>query len=119
MAAATGGSALYCTRSYEPWARRLEKEVEKDLRSAGIELKRFAGAVLFEPDSVLTKAGEPYRIFTPFWRAVSSLSPRRPTAAPDRIDLPEKLPASEPLESWALQPSQPDWAGGLRATWTP
>jgi deoxyribodipyrimidine photo-lyase len=27
--------------------------------------------------------------------------------------------ASEPLESWMLEPTKPDWAGGLRETWRP
>ena len=27
--------------------------------------------------------------------------------------------ASDPLESWHLEPTHPDWAGGLRETWTP
>jgi deoxyribodipyrimidine photo-lyase len=28
-------------------------------------------------------------------------------------------PASDRLEAWGLLPSRPDWAGGLRDTWTP
>jgi len=27
--------------------------------------------------------------------------------------------AGEPLESWHLEPTHPDWTGGLRETWTP
>jgi deoxyribodipyrimidine photo-lyase len=27
--------------------------------------------------------------------------------------------ASDPLDSWRLEPGGPDWAGGLRETWTP
>ena len=29
------------------------------------------------------------------------------------------MPRSDRLEDWDLLPSRPDWAGGLRATWTP
>ena len=41
----------------------------------------------------------------------------RPRRKPFRA--PRRFPQSEPLSSWRLRPSAPDWAGGLRATWTP
>jgi deoxyribodipyrimidine photo-lyase len=33
--------------------------------------------------------------------------------------MPGKKIASDPLSSWRLLPTKPDWAGGLRATWQP
>jgi deoxyribodipyrimidine photo-lyase len=41
------------------------------------------------------------------------------------VPAPKKLPplvegiASEPVEDWKLEPTRPDWAGGLRESWTP
>ena len=33
--------------------------------------------------------------------------------------MPANHVASEPLDHWLLEPTRPDWAGGLRQTWTP
>ena len=38
--------------------------------------------------------------------------------APERIPAP-RPPRSDRLDDWGLLPTKPDWAGGLRATWTP
>jgi deoxyribodipyrimidine photo-lyase len=47
-----------------------------------------------------------------------SSPPRRPLAAPDALG-PGPALRSETLADWALEPTRPDWAGGLRKTWTP
>jgi deoxyribodipyrimidine photo-lyase len=124
VAAETDAGAVYFSRAYEPWARAAEEAVKQRLGSDGIEVKRFAGAMLREPEEVRTKAGEPFKVYTPFWRASIALGPpARPLPAPDAIAMAvrgkgRKL-TSERLEEWRLTPSKPDWAGGLRATWSP
>ena len=35
----------------------------------GLACPRFGGGLLFEPEAVRTKAGDPFRVFTPFYRA--------------------------------------------------
>ena len=37
----------------------------------------------------------------------------------DLIPVPKGFPESDRLSAWELRPSKPDWAGGLRKTWTP
>ncbi|MEO7917702.1 MAG: deoxyribodipyrimidine photo-lyase, partial [Dokdonella sp.] len=45
------------------------------------------GALLFEPWQVETGQGDPYRVFTPFWRNIRArLQPSEPLAAPKEID---------------------------------
>ena len=43
--------------------------IKKDLAQAGVEVLTSNGALLFEPWTVKTKTGEPFKVFTPFWRA--------------------------------------------------
>jgi len=113
-------AAVHCSRAYEPWAQRLEKTLHDRLDAVGIPLKRFAGALLHEPDRMLTKSGEPYKVFTPFWRALASgVEPPQPLPAPTRITPPDVEITSDDLAAWQLLPSKPDWAGGLRAAWQP
>jgi len=120
LADETGATGLYFTRAYEPWSRALEERVRTRLAAAGVEVKRFAGALLHEPEDVRTKAGAPFQVYTPFWRAVIARgAPARPLDAPSRIPMPRRRIASERLDDWRLRPTSPDWAGGLRACWQP
>ena len=120
LAQETGAKALYCSRCYEPWAGRLEREVRDLLGDRGVEVKRFAGALLHDPDRLLTKAETPFKVFTPFWRSLKSgLEVTRPLGAPRGIVSPDRVPDGDDLASWRLLPTRPDWAGGLRETWMP
>jgi deoxyribodipyrimidine photo-lyase len=120
VAAETGAKTVHCTRAYEPWAARLEHDVHDRLASGGVALKRFAGTLLHEPDQVTTQSGEPYKVYTPFWRALrQKVELGRPIAAPKRLATVARRLESEPLDAWELLPRRPDWAAGLRDTWTP
>ena len=46
-------------------------------------------------------------------------APSRPLPAPKILPAPPTWPASDELSAWKLLPHTPDWAGGLRAHWTP
>jgi deoxyribodipyrimidine photo-lyase len=116
----TGASAVYFTRGYEPWAVTLESVLAETLGGEGLECRRFSGHLLNEPEALRTKTGDPFRVFTPYWKAALAKEP--PAAAlpaPQGIPAPERWPASDRLEAWQLEPAKPDWAGGLRQTWTP
>ncbi|MGC2810672.1 MAG: deoxyribodipyrimidine photo-lyase, partial [Bradyrhizobium sp.] len=59
------------------------------------------------------------RVFTPFWkRVLRSGNPPQPLPAPMRLGTVPGL-GSDRIESWGLEPTRPDWAGGLRETWRP
>ena len=120
LIAATGASAVYATRCYEPWAAALEIACRDAAQTAGATFHRYAGNLLFEPEAVRTQAGEPFRVFTPFYRAATAgEGPRKPFAAPKTIPAAQSWPKSDRLADWGLLPRKPDWAGGMRAAWTP
>jgi deoxyribodipyrimidine photo-lyase len=54
LAEKVGAEAVYCTRAYQPWARALEEELQSVLKADGRALKRYAGALLFEPEDLAT-----------------------------------------------------------------
>ncbi len=119
IARETGAGALHFTRGYEPFQRALEDRLQTVTGEAGVACRRFAGHVIFEPDRLFNKAGEPFRVYSPFFRAASAQgASRRPLPAPGRLPPPQRWPRSDSLESWRLEPAKPDWAGGLRAAWT-
>ena len=116
LAQETGATAIHALHHYEPWWRNAEKA----LRKAGLSLTLHHGNFLAPPGTVPTGAGTPYRIFTPFWRALCQhMPPPEPTPAPTHIQAPAAWPASDTLAAWSLLPTKPDWAAGFRAEWTP
>jgi deoxyribodipyrimidine photo-lyase len=83
-----------------------------------VDAQSFQANLLFEPWTVTTAEGNPYRVFTPFWRScLDSGTPRDPLSAPKSIDA--AAAQSDNLADWHLLPTRPDWAGGLRDRWTP
>ena len=83
-------------------------------------IKGLGGALLREPEDIRTKSGDVYKVFTPFWRALrQGLAVPAPKPAPRNIPAPSRIPKGLPLKALDLLPVQPDWAGGMRNTWTP
>ncbi len=113
-------SAVFTSRMYEPWSAALEKELHSALQTNGTELRRFVGTLLKEPEDVATLSGGSYKVFTPFWRSVSTGgAQRRPIAKPKALPPAKGLPKSANLTDLDLLPTIPDWSGGLQEAWTP
>lgn len=96
LMAETGADQVYCTRRYDPEGRAQDADLSKQL-----PLKQFRGFLLSEPEDVKTKSGTGFKVFTPFWRALSQrdIAPPMPAVKPPA---PDAWPASEPLEDWQL-----------------
>ncbi len=117
IAAATGADTIFCNRRYEPESRDQERRLA-DL--PGVELDGSDDNLISTPSALRTLSGGYYRVFTPFWKASSGLGdPATPLAAPATLNGARHDLPSEPLDSLGLLPGKPDWAGGLRDTWTP
>ena len=120
LVAETKASAVFWNRRYEPWATKRDARIKEDLSLRGLSAQSFNAALLCEPWDISTRHGTPYRVFTPFRRALysSELNPVD-TAPPRYIPAPQTFPKSDDLASWRLRPKRPDWAGGLRKIWQP
>ncbi len=107
-----GATAIHATRLYEPY----EVAAEETL---GDRLTLHDGDTLIPPEQVLTGSAAPYRIYGPFWRKLATmLPPPEPFAAPERIAFADP-PKGDRLDGWNLLPTNPDWASGFGAEWTP
>ena len=81
----TGADSVHVSRSYEPWARALWRRTSPNIsKSGGRTLRRFQSALLFEPEVPKTKAGDPFRVFTPFYKTCLSLGPAKGAAGASR-----------------------------------
>jgi deoxyribodipyrimidine photo-lyase len=113
----TDAQAVHWNRRYSA-ARDLDAELKTSLRHRGVTVASYQANLLFEPWTIRTATGTPYRVFTPFWRACrAEPSPRVPLDAPTTLTSPD-IP-SDNLASWNLLPAKPDWASGLRERWKP
>jgi deoxyribodipyrimidine photo-lyase len=117
--ATTGATAVYWNRLYDKHAVARDSAIKSDLTADGVEVVSCNGGLLNEPWTVKNGAGEPYRVFTPYWRAARAKVVDLPALpAPGALSGPDRWPDSERLADWGLHPTAPDWSTGFSA-WTP
>ena len=110
----TGAASVVWNRRYEPAAIARDTELKCRLPEAA----SFGAGLLREPWTVATRAGGPYQVFTPFWRALQALGePDAPLPAV-RPPAPARWPQTLPIEQLGLRPAI-SWDAGLAETWTP
>ena len=114
LAAETGATEVHAIRHYEPWWRAAEVAL-----AARVTLRLHNGNYLSPPGQVLTGGGQPYKIFTPFYRAALEQLPPPPPLPVPPMAAPSVWPRSDELGGWQLLPTAPDWAGGMRKAWQP
>ncbi len=77
----TGAQAVEATRPLDPRRRRRLLAVQERLSPLPVTV--HAGVTLFAPEQLRTQEDHPYRVFTPFWKALRSLGdPELPHPAP-------------------------------------
>ncbi|MEQ8745539.1 deoxyribodipyrimidine photo-lyase [Pyruvatibacter sp.] len=117
----TGAQSVFWNRCYEPDAISRDKALKAGLLDRGIEARSFNASLLFEPWTIETKTGGPYRVFSPFWRACMGKTAglEHAYAKPKNLQAPASWPASDTLSDWSLTPTSPDWAEGFSKMWQP
>ena len=69
LARALGVSAVYANRDYEPAAKQRDTAITTRLADTGITFKACKDQAIFDGDEVLTQAGKPFSVFTPYKNA--------------------------------------------------
>jgi deoxyribodipyrimidine photo-lyase len=107
-------------RRYEPAVIARDSAIKDALRSAGIDVHSYNGALLHEPWEITNKAGNPFQVFTPFWRHCLSLpDPSEGLPRPARLCPPTQWPSSQPIGELDLLPKNLAWPAAIRAAWEP
>lgn len=117
LARATGASAVFWNRCHEPALSLRDGLIKTRLRSDGLLVRSFNGSLLSEPWGLLNGQGTPYRVFTPYWRALSPQL-RLPALRPQTSRLPSPPavndPSLQPLPAGALGLApKPGWDAGF------
>lgn len=109
--------AIYINRRFEPAADKADDLLEVECGHHAIPVHRFEGQLLHDPNRLKTSTGGFYKVFTPFWRALSSTD-----SIADPADPPESLRAyKHELEDDpdGLLEYDPPWAKGFDKIWQP
>lgn len=119
LVAATDAQAVFWNRRYEPALEKRDASIKAALRGQGIEAHSFNSALLFEPWTLSTQQGTPFRVFTPFWRsALANWRTPEAWAAPVSIPTTDAGPAGVPLDALKLPPAR-GWDTAFWEHWTP
>ncbi len=119
LVAECSATSVFWSRLYDRKSIDRDQSVAAALAKVGVETQSYNAGLLNEPESVLTGAGAPFRVYTPYFRAASrSAGGVAPELAPSRIEGGASAPRSDDLDSWGFQPTKPDWSGGF-SDWTP
>jgi len=112
-----GASAVYWNRLYDPATVARDARVKTALDKLGVGARSFAGYLLREPWEVLSGAGSPYKVFTPYSRAsLAHGDPAAPTGAFTAGDPVDAGIDDDGLEALRLLPRIP-WHHGLAEQW--
>ncbi|HEY9827103.1 MAG TPA: FAD-binding domain-containing protein [Stenomitos sp.] len=78
LARALQAKAVYWNQDVEPYSKERDRSVMEALHREGIEIFTFWDQLLHAPGEIVTGAGEPYTVYTPFWRNWSSKTKLEP-----------------------------------------
>jgi deoxyribodipyrimidine photo-lyase len=118
LVASCQAEAVYWNRLYDRCSRGRDARLKQALTARGVTAQSFKAHLLFEPWEVQTKAGLPFKVFTPFWRTCrTQANPGSTHDAPTRLPtLPASLPSHHArAETIALHRDTSGFAG----RWTP
>jgi deoxyribodipyrimidine photo-lyase len=115
----TGARTVVWNRRYEPASIAGDTAVKQGLLDDGIDARSFNGALLFSPMRIRNQSGQPFKVFTPFWKhclthPVREVVPFHMSTLPNPLEWPE----SEDIEGLRLNP-RIEWDVGFRDIWQP
>lgn len=98
----TGAEGVWWSRLYDPEAKARDAEIKSALKGNGVEARSFPGLLLFEPWTVETGQGGPYRVYTPYWKAVRDRDVGGMIPETKALPAPAEWPDGDALADWAL-----------------
>ncbi|QTD39883.1 deoxyribodipyrimidine photo-lyase [Sporosarcina sp. Te-1] len=108
---------VYFNERFEPEHRAKDEETVAMLRLLDLDVQIFRGNLLFNPYTLKNSKGDPFKVFTAYWkRSLEEFVPP-PLPAPDLQGI-ESECSSMTVEALGF-PSQRDWADCFQEIWNP
>ncbi|MDB6081367.1 MAG: deoxyribodipyrimidine photolyase, partial [Chlamydiia bacterium] len=115
----TNADAIYWNRRYSPFHIQQDSDCKIALLGKGMEVKEYPGNLLIEPSELLNKQGNPFKVFTPFYKtAVTYLDVQKPLPTPSELLFYNGQLDSTALKELKLLPTTA-WAEKFIDYWTP
>lgn len=114
----TNAKAVFWNRMYDPESIVRDRMVKEALHTNGILAKSYNGSLLHEPWQALKADGSPYRVFTPFYRAIEKQSVMAPVSNPATARFLVKDNAVDAIDRLMLLPKR-NWDVGFYQRWSP
>ena len=116
LIAETGADRVFMNRHFEPDAFARDADIAHGLKADGIECRGYNATLLCRPGEVLNGSGQPYKVFTPFMKALLATA-----EAPAGGDAPQAISIidgvkGDAIDDWGLHPTRPDWSRGFVGT---
>lgn len=111
---------VHWNRRYHAAAISADTALKTALKQQGVAVQSYAGNLLLEPWHVQTGSGQPFKVFTPFWRQCSTLLALTPPAllpAPERMET--FVCVHDAFDTSCFLPTKPNWAKEFPAFWRP
>lgn len=103
LVAETGADVVYWSRAYDTDAIERDTGLKAGLIADGIDAQSFSGHLLYQPWEVKNKSGLHFKVYSPFWRSVSSSIVISEALKPVTcLNTPSTWPQSDDLDSWKL-----------------
>lgn len=87
LARQAGAVAVHWNRCYEPWQVARDRTLKARLKEQGLDVHSHNGSLLWEPWQVHKDDGDPYRVFTPYYRKGCLRQPEPAIPEPAPADL--------------------------------
>ncbi|MFN0263679.1 cryptochrome/photolyase family protein [Tepidamorphus sp. 3E244] len=116
----TGAEDIHWNRRYGPGEFDVDTQIKDTLKERDLNPVSHPGNLLVEPWEVKTQEGNPYKVFTPFWRSAREHGWRDTLhAAPREMKDASGDLGSDDLDDWKLLPTTPNWAENFSERWQP
>lgn len=110
---------VYWGDDHSPAGREQSERLQSKLQNIGIEVKRCNTTLLNRPDAIENQSGDPYRVFTPYWKRVLQNGIERDISEkPESLPSPWKVDNAVEIEALDLLPDHP-WHEKLSPHWQP
>ncbi|MEC7734220.1 MAG: deoxyribodipyrimidine photo-lyase, partial [Chloroflexota bacterium] len=111
-------SEVHWNQCYEPWRRKQDEKIRKELGNIGVSTSTYNGSLLWNPDSIRKEDGTPYKVFTPFYRkgCLQSEPPLDPLPVPEEVKYDKDSTSSLGIDDLNLLPKVP-WDKKIFSSW--
>jgi deoxyribodipyrimidine photo-lyase len=114
--AKTKAKHLFYNHVFEPYFLERDQIIEKNLLDLNVTPHAFNGSLLNHPWDYKNRSGQPWKVFTPFWKTLRTLEQREIIPTPSRFTA--LILTSQTLDELYPLPT-PRWYLTLDKTWQP